>query len=65
MVTAHRMVKNGQTALDFVDNLIAQLKPEFERETRQLLDFAAQQLGHPVEQLEPWDESHYEHLLKL
>lgn len=65
MVTAHRMVKNGQTALDFVDDLIARLKPEFEREARQLMDFAAQREGHPMQQLEPWDESYYERLLKL
>lgn len=65
MVAAHRMVKNGQTALDFVNGLIEQLKPQFQQETRHLLEFAAQKEGRPMDRLEPWDESYYEHLLQL
>lgn len=65
MVAAHRMIKNGRTALDFVNGLIGRLKPQFERETRELLEFSAQCTGKPVERLEPWDETYYEHLLRM
>lgn len=59
MKAATRMVKDGQAALDFVDGLMRELKPAFDRENEQLLEYMSRIMGEPVTQINPWDERKY------
>ncbi len=59
LVTARRMVGSGAAALEFVDDMMRKVKPAFDRETAQLLEFASAREGRRVTQLNPWDVSYY------
>ena len=58
-VTARRMVGSGAAALEFVDDLMHRVKPAFDRDVAQLLDFASKRAGRRVSQVNPWDVSYY------
>ncbi len=59
MKAATRMMKDGQAALDFVDGLMRELKPAFDAENAQLLEYMSQLMNEPVSQINPWDERKY------
>lgn len=59
LVTARRMVGSGAAALEFVDDMMRKVKPAFDRDTAQLLEFASAREGRRVTQLNPWDVSYY------
>ncbi len=59
MATARRMVGSGAAALEFVDNLMRSVKPAFDRDVAQLLDFASKRAGRRLSQIDPWDVSYY------
>lgn len=58
-VTARRMVGSGAAALEFVDNLMRSVKPAFDRDVAQLLEFASKREGRRITQVNPWDVSYY------
>ncbi len=58
-VTARRMVGSGAAALEFVDNLMRSVKPAFDRDVAQLLEFASRREGRRITQVDPWDVSYY------
>ena len=59
LVTARRMVGSGAAALEFVDDMMRKVKPAFDRDTAQLLEFASAREGRRVTQLNPWDVNYY------
>ena len=59
LATARRMVGSGETALDFVDDMMRKVKPFFDREVNQLLEMASREQGHRVSRINPWDVSYY------
>lgn len=59
MATARRMVGSGAAALEFVDNLMSSVKPAFDRDVAQLLDFASKRAGRRLSQIDPWDVNYY------
>lgn len=59
MKAANRMVADGKAALAFVDGLLAELKPAFDRENAQLLEYISQLKNEKVTALDPWDEMKY------
>lgn len=59
LVTARRMVGSGEAALAFVDELMRKVKPAFDRETAQMLEFISARLGRRVTQVNPWDVNYY------
>ncbi len=61
LTTAHRMVESGTQAMAFVDDLIDKVKPAFEAENRQFLDYVSRCKGEKVEKLNPWDRRFYMH----
>lgn len=63
--TADRMAKSGQKAQDFVDQMRQNLKPHFERETKELLQFAESKLGLSQKDIRPWDVAYVDEKLKI
>lgn len=59
LVTARRMVGSGDAALAFVDDMMRKVKPEFDREANQLLEFVSRRMGRRVAQLNPWDVTYF------
>ena len=59
MKAATRMMKNGQAALDFVDTMMRELKPAFDKENARLLEYMSQLKNEKVTQIDPWDERKY------
>lgn len=59
MKAATRMMKDGQAALDFVDAMMRELKPAFDKENALLLEYMSQLKNEQVTQLDPWDERKY------
>ncbi len=60
---AHRMVSSGQQAMDFIDDMMKKVKPTFDTEVAQLLDFIAQEKGVKSDKLNPWDAHYYQRKL--
>ena len=58
-VLERRMAKTGEAALQFVEDLHARTKPAFDRETRELETFRAEQTGGEAAPFEPWDVSYW------
>ncbi len=54
-VLQQRMAKNGQTALQFTENLQAKIQIPFQRETIQLQEYRADSLGQVADLLQPWE----------
>ncbi len=59
MKAATRMVKDGRAALAFVDGMMRELKPAFDRENELLLEYISQLKNEKVTQIDPWDERKY------
>ncbi len=58
-MTAHRMVGSGDNALAFVDDMIAKVKPAFDREVDELRDWVQRETGTRPDKFNPWDLSFY------
>ncbi|MBE6417580.1 MAG: M3 family metallopeptidase [Akkermansiaceae bacterium] len=56
---ATRMMKDGQAALDFVNGLMRDLKPAFDKENELLLEYMSQLMQQKVTRIAPWDERKY------
>ncbi|MES2439608.1 MAG: M3 family metallopeptidase [Verrucomicrobiota bacterium] len=54
-----RMAKTGGSALGFIENLHARIKPAFLAEYKQLGQYKAAKSGQPVSALEPWEVSYW------
>lgn len=59
MKASTRMTQNARKALDFVDGMLRDLKPAFDQENAQLLDYMSRLMNQPVTQINPWDERKY------
>jgi oligopeptidase A len=55
LVLSRRMAKNGARALQFIGELQEKIRPAFERETRELETFKAEETGRAVARLAPWE----------
>ncbi len=58
-VTARRMAGTGQTALNFINDLHARVKPAFLDEQEALRRFAEEQSGTAIPVMKPWDISYW------
>ncbi|MCX6867700.1 MAG: M3 family metallopeptidase [Verrucomicrobia bacterium] len=54
-----RMAKTGSSALDFIENLHARIRPAFDADYRQLAQYKAAKTGQPVAALEPWEVAYW------
>ncbi|GAA5130756.1 M3 family metallopeptidase [Luteolibacter yonseiensis] len=54
-----RMAKTGGSALGFIENLHARIKPAFLAEYKQLAQYKAAKSGQPVDGLQPWEVSYW------
>lgn len=59
MKAATRMMKDGRAALDFVDTMMRELKPAFDKENALLLEYMSQLTNERVTTINPWDERKY------
>lgn len=59
LTTHRRMVGSGEKALEFVDDMMRKVKPAFEAECRQVLEFVTRKTGKVTTALNPWDRSFY------
>lgn len=59
LTTQRRMVGSGENALKFVDDMMQKVKPAFDAECQQVLDFVSARTGKKVTALNPWDRSFY------
>ncbi|MBP6507257.1 MAG: M3 family metallopeptidase [Opitutaceae bacterium] len=64
MVLERRMAKNGQRALDFIEDLHRRAAPRFAREAGELEAYKAQQLGTAVARLAPWELGYWAEKLR-
>jgi oligopeptidase A len=63
-VLEDRMAKRYEVARHFVDDLAQRAQPGFERETRELVQFAREISGDPSLELQPWDVGYYSEKLR-
>lgn len=59
MQNANRMSGNSETALNFVDGLMQNLRPTFEKECANLLAFASEKCGRRLNEIPAWDLEYY------
>lgn len=59
MTTHRRMVGSGKNALKFVDDMMQKVKPAFDAECEQLLNFITRRTGRVTTAINPWDRSFY------
>ena len=59
LTTHRRMVGSGDNALRFVDEMMEKVKPAFEAECQQVLDFVTKRTGKVTTALNPWDRAFY------
>ena len=59
LTTHRRMVGSGDNALKFVDDMMQKVKPAFEAECAQVLDFVTRRTGRVTTALNPWDRAFY------
>ena len=64
LVLERRMTKNGNTALEFVNNLHRRIKLTFDKECEELEIFKAQKTGTLQEHLEPWEFAYWSEKLR-
>ncbi len=64
LVLERRMAQKGATAQAFVEDLHARVKAAFDRESRELEEFKAQQAGRPVARLAPWETGYWAEKLR-
>lgn len=60
---AHRMVGSGDNAMNFIDNMMQKVKPAYEKECAEFLEFVSRQKGEKVEAIAPWDRRYYMNML--
>ena len=58
-VLAHRMAKNGKSALKFIEDLHGRVLEAFQRETIELQEFRADTLHQSTSLLEPWEVAYW------
>ena len=56
---AHRMAGSGEKAMAFVDEMMAKVKPAYEAEVKELMDYIAKERGVASDKLNPWDTAYY------
>lgn len=61
LTTARRMVGSGDNAMAFVDGMMRKVKPSFDRETAELMEYASKKSGKKIEKFDPWDIAYYSH----
>jgi oligopeptidase A len=54
-ILAHRMAKNGRSALNFIEDLHRRVSDAFQRETIELQEFRADALHKAADLFEPWE----------
>ena len=59
LTTHRRMVGSADKALKFVDDMMQKVKPAFEAECAQILDFVTRRTGRVTTILNPWDRAFY------
>ena len=59
MKAARRMVGSGTNAINFVDDMMRKVKPTFDREVAELLEYAGKKTGQTITRMNPWDVSYY------
>lgn len=59
LTTHRRMVGSGDNAMKFVNDMMQKVKPAFEAECQQILEFVAKRTGRETTALNPWDRSFY------
>lgn len=64
LATARRMVGSGDAALAFVDDMMRNIKPHFDREANELMQFISKRKGQRISQVNPWDLNYYTTLLR-
>ncbi len=64
LVLARRMARGGDQALAFIVDLHDRVKPAFDRETRELEEFKAQETGGAVTRLAPWELGYWSEKLR-
>tara|TARA_R100000027_G_scaffold67340_1_gene65641 strand:+ start:1052 stop:3127 length:2076 start_codon:yes stop_codon:yes gene_type:complete len=57
--TSRRMVKNGESALKFIEELHEKVSPRFQEEIRELEEFRAQETQSSPRNLDPWEVSYW------
>ena len=56
---AHRMVASGSNAMNFVDNMMQKVKPAYEQECAEFMEYVSAQKGEKVDAIAPWDRRYY------
>lgn len=64
LVLEDRMAKSGEGALKFEQDMTAKIRPSFERENAELLEYRRALEGENAPDLEPWDVSYYAEKLR-
>ena len=59
LTLARRMAGSGQRAMAFIDDMMVKVKPAFDAEIKELLDYVSREKKRKVEALEPWETSYY------
>tara|TARA_B100001248_G_scaffold260540_1_gene249004 strand:- start:20003 stop:22141 length:2139 start_codon:yes stop_codon:yes gene_type:complete len=58
-VLSRRMAKNGETALNFTEDLHDRVKEAFNKEVAELEAYKAEKTGEPVGHIEPWSRGYW------
>lgn len=59
MKAARRMVGSGANAINFVDSMMRKVKPTFDLEVAEMLEYAGNKSGKTLTRMNPWDISYY------
>lgn len=59
LMSAHRMIDNSQKAQDFIYGMMEKVKPAFDRECREMLDYIGKEKGEHIDAANPWDVAYY------
>jgi len=62
--TKHLMIAGEPNMRRFLEGMIAQLKPSFDKESAELLAFISEKKGKQITKIDPWDQYYYLNLLK-
>ena len=57
--TQRRMVGGGTNAMAFIDGMMQKVKPAFDAECQQVLDYVSAKCGEKVTAVNPWDRRFY------
>jgi oligopeptidase A len=64
LILERRMARDGATALRFIEELAAKVRPAFLREIDELEQFRAQQTGTAVRRMHPWEIAYWSEKLR-